>query len=210
VDRNPEYGYFDIYHLTPSDITCNQPLSEDIKGNERFTGNTSKAIGMYFNWEGGCVRLLDPIYAGDPNYADNLNDVVAISNLNLVMPSDAPTEPDPAIFGTAPPHDWCYYFEKADFARQVQDWKTVLEVGSEIEAQGLKPKMGLEYLPFIEAAVQTGDWLNAYNLSLSANTISPGVEKNLCDNWTRFAKTTIGKNREEYLAKALSEFCNNR
>ena len=209
VKLNPDYGYFDIYHVSPTNLLANQPLSETIRGGGIFAGSTSKAIGMYFNWAGGCVRLLDPIYAGDPAYKDNLNDVIPLSDLNLVTSSDSPTSPDPATFGPEPTHDWCYYFEKADLARQLHDWGTIVQLNADAETHSLSPVQGAEYLPFIEAFAQTKNWTKAYELSLSANALKPGITKILCANWNRFTGIVGGQDRDVNLSKAKSEFCEN-
>ena len=58
----------------------------------------------------------------------------------------------PEIFGAEPPHTWCYYFEKADLARQLQDWQSVLQLEKQAREHGFTPKFGPEYVPFIEAA----------------------------------------------------------
>ncbi len=66
--------------------------------------------------------------------------------------------PNPDIFGSEPAHNWCYYFEKADLARQGRDWQTVLPLEKQAKTQSLAPKFGPEYIPFIEAHAQIGDW----------------------------------------------------
>ena len=43
-----EYDYFDIWHLPPSSYKPNLPLDDKLQGSY-FKGNTSQAIGMYFN-----------------------------------------------------------------------------------------------------------------------------------------------------------------
>ena len=73
--------------------------------------------------------------------------------------------PDPAIFGSEPAHTWCYYFEKADLARQYSDWQTILKLQTEANQKGYTPTNDAEYLPFIEANVQTGNWQTAIDLS---------------------------------------------
>jgi len=208
VKLNPNYDYFDIYHLNPTNFTINQPLTSSPRSG-KFVGNTSQAIGVYFDWVGGCVRLLDPVYTGDPSFAENLNNVLPLSNLNQVITSDSPTSPDPAIFGPEPSHDWCYYFEKADLARQLQDWETVIQLDSTAESKSLKPVLGAEYIPFIEAFAQTGDWPKAYELSLSAQEITPEIKTILCNNWNNYAGIVGDQKKTDYLAKASTKFCVN-
>jgi hypothetical protein len=56
-----------------------------------------------------------------------------------------------AVFGTEPPHDWCYYYEKADLARQKGAWDEVLQLGEKAFVQGLAPIDGIEWIPFLQA-----------------------------------------------------------
>lgn len=212
IITNARYSYFDVIHLADDSYVPNVSLSTNMRGGQ-FSGNTSQAIGMYFNLSGGCVRILDNVYKDDPNFTDDinskdrLNKLITISNVNQIVADANPRTPDPAIFGMEPSHSWCYYFEKADLARQIKDWHTVLQLGSEAESKGFKPVMGAEYIPFIEAYAQIGEWSKAYNLSLVAQNITPDLGISLCNNWQRFVGITSGADRDVYLAKAKSEFC---
>jgi hypothetical protein len=204
---NPQYDYFDIWHLPSTSYKPNLPLIDGERGGQ-FSGNTSQAIGMYFNFSTNeCVRILDPIYTGDPKFAEGMSNIIPISNLNEISVGDGSKLPDPATFGTEPAQTWCYYFEKADLARQMQDWSTILKLGAEAKAKGLGSNSGSEYLPFIEAYAQTGQWSQAFELSLSAQDNTAGLNPLLCNNWERFAGIADGADRDTYLAKANSEFC---
>jgi hypothetical protein len=155
ISVNARYGYFDIWHLSSDNYQPNIPIISSMRGGQ-FSGNTSQAIGIFFKKSDNCVRVLDKLYWGDPEYYAGVNELIAISNLNQIVVGDSPRTPNPAIFGTEPPHGWCYFFEKADLARQLQDWETVIQLRSNAESKGFKPTLGAEYVPFIEAYAQTG------------------------------------------------------
>ena len=71
---------------------------------------------------------------------------------------DAPQAvPPPTTFGPEPAHGWCYYYQKASLARQSQDWDTILDLETEAAAQGLSPVDASEWMPFLEAHLQTDD-----------------------------------------------------
>jgi len=74
---------------------------------------------------------------------------------------------------------------------------------------GFTPGMGAEYLPFIEAYAQTGQWSMAFDLSVSAAKVSSDhdLRPALCNDWSQFSGITAGPERDTYLAKAKSEFC---
>jgi hypothetical protein len=204
---NPQYGYFDIWHL-PADSYQPDKLLANIQRGGQFSGNTNQAIGMYFNFSTNeCVRVLDGVYADDPKFNDGMRNIIPISNLDMISAGDATRLPDPATFGVEPAHTWCYYFEKADLARQLQDWPAVLELGAEAKAKSLGSNSGSEYLPFIEAYAQTGQWSQAYAISQDAQNNTAGLDPLLCNNWQRFAEINSGSDKAEFLAKAQAEFC---
>ncbi|MBI3152355.1 MAG: hypothetical protein HYZ21_09495 [Chloroflexi bacterium] len=69
-----------------------------------------------------------------------------------------PFRAPPAIpFGAEPPHTWCYFFEKASYARQVGDWDEVLRLGEEAISQGYFAKDKIEWMPFLQAYASAGD-----------------------------------------------------
>ena len=208
LGENAEYDYFDVWHITANQYKPDLPLSDKLQGSH-FTGNTSQAIGIYFNINkpNECVRILDPVYAGDPKFTDNISGLIPISNLNNITVGNGSKVPNPAIFGAEPPHTWCYFFEKADLARQMKDWETTLQLDAETKAKGLVPASGSEYLPFIEAYAQTGRWSKANDLSIAAQEITPNLGPVLCNNWVRFQQIIGGQDKDIYIAKANTEFC---
>lgn len=153
----------------------------------KFLGNTSNAVGV-FHPPVGCVRVLDPVYLYDPLYTAGQEVLIPVSNLSRILPDSSAGPPDPDIFGSEPERNWCYYFEKADLARQQQDWDTILDLYHQAREQGLTPQYGAELIPFIEASAQTGDWKKAYDLTVEAKNTTSGLKKMLCSNWTRLAE----------------------
>jgi hypothetical protein len=58
----------------------------------------------------------------------------------------------PAIpFGSHPPHGWCFYYEKASYARQLGNWDDVLSLGEQAISQGFFAKDQIEWMPFLQA-----------------------------------------------------------
>jgi hypothetical protein len=101
---------------------------------------------------------------------------------NTPQPYEMPTD----IFGE-PQLDWCYYFEKADLARQFREWERIVQLWDEASAAGFQPQNGVEYLPFIEGFARQNDWQQAARLSLQANRISEAMPKILCPTWEQIA-----------------------
>lgn len=61
-----------------------------------------------------------------------------------------PSKPPLEIFGSEPPHTWCYFFQKASLARQFKDWESLARLRQEVKEKNLQPKNPNEWLPFEE------------------------------------------------------------
>jgi hypothetical protein len=96
--------------------------------------------------------------------------------------------PDVDIFGPEPAHTWCYFFQKADLARQIEDWDEILALYAQAQQMGLSPEYGAEYIPLIEAYTQTGNWHKAYDLTFAAAELTPGLKRMMCANWVRLSR----------------------
>ncbi len=96
----------------------------------------------------------------------------------------------PGIFGDEPQHGWCYYFEKADLARQMGDWELVSDLGDTAFAQGDYPNDPTERLVFIEGYARTGQWDKAREQTQKAAAITPLLQPVLCRLWERIGQDT--------------------
>lgn len=181
------YWFFTNDRFLPFQLVPGKPISYDDR-NLKFTGNTANAITVVHQGEDRCLQVLDGAYTGQPFYENNQEVLIPLSNVSRIRPDAGSDPPNPQVFGNEPPHTWCYYFEKADLARQVQDWAAVLKLEKQGQAQGLSPKFGPEYVPLIEAHAQSGDWQKAYELSLAAQKTTKEMEPLLCFTWQRLSK----------------------
>ena len=104
-----------------------------------------------------CLRLLGR-NAQQSSYSPQFSPtMVGFSNTDLIVRSSNFTAALPtSIFGSEPQHDWCYYYQKADLARQFQDWHQIGELGDEARAKGLAPADKSEWLLFIMAYERIG------------------------------------------------------
>lgn len=152
-----------------------------------FNGNTSNSVAVLHQTDDSCLRVLDPIYLYDPLLHEGHDRLIPLSNPSRIIPDPAPAPPDTDIFGPEPAHTWCYFFQKADLARQTQDWDKVLDLYDETQQLGINPEYGAEYIPFIEAYARTGDWQKAYDLTVAADALTPSHKRMLCANWVRLS-----------------------
>jgi hypothetical protein len=105
-----------------------------------------------------CVHVIDgnqPEYSRDE--ADSVRVVGAYSEVEHVLTEEAPHTPPEVVFGPEPSDDWCYYYEKADLARQRGEWEEVLSLGIESQDKGFAPQDKIEWIPFLQAYAVAGD-----------------------------------------------------
>lgn len=153
-----------------------------------FESSTDQTLAVSFNPSQGCVRVLDEIYRGAPRLSGGEDSLIVLSNLDQII-AEAALPPD-EIFGEEPPHEWCYYFEKADLERQQQDWEDVAALGDQAAELGLRPRTSAEWVPFILGYAHLERWDEAARLTLEAEGLTEGSEPYLCFVWEQIDKET--------------------
>jgi hypothetical protein len=103
------------------------------------------------------------------------------------------------IFGSMPPENWCYYFQKADLAAQQKDWKTVILLWDEAKMKMLEPSNGIEYLPFVRASLSMDDWQTAFQLTRLANKRTEGIDFAFCHVWKSIPPVRINSQEKKQM-----------
>jgi hypothetical protein len=194
------YWYFPMDSQAFTDVTSNGIELKDGRYSTFFAGNSRDFVAVSFRTDGSqCLWLVN---ADQANYAPRSRLFTPISRqnaFNRVAPNtDSRMGSLEKIFGSAEPLSWCYYFEKADLARQLGDWATAKTLWEQAERAHLKPLHGLEYLPFIEAYVRSEDWEKAVVLNRQANHASPEMESALCPFWQRLDQELPRSDGKDY------------
>ena len=174
-----------------------------------FKGTTSQAIVVFYT-PPGCVKVADPLVDArlhqKPKYLD---DMLPLSRPDLISPDGSAATPPEQVLGTEPAHDWCYYFEKADLARQRSNWREVVRLGEQafqLEHRLYEVNVA-ELVPFIEGYAHQGQWQRAVELSQQAYQVAPRSERLLCAAWQRLqAATESGPERSAALGSIQSTF----
>jgi hypothetical protein len=158
-----------------------------------FHGNTSDSIAFYYSMP-NCLRVMDTqISNGDevPGLPFNLTQTFDISDPGRIIPEpETPARPPQPAFGREPEHNWCYYFEKADLARQTGNWQVVAELGREAEELGFSASHPTEWIPFIEGYAMIGDLQQAETLSRYVTGENHEYAPGVCAAWERIGQNT--------------------
>ncbi len=153
-----------------------------------FQGNTSQAIAIYYS-PPGCVKVVNPATdSALPQKPRYFSEVLPLSDPGLVISDASPAaRPPEKIFGPEPEPNWCYYFEKADLARQVGDWQKVVDLAK--QAFGLNTRLyevnAPELIPYIEGYAHQGMWDKAIETTMIAYGLTARMQRMLCNSWLR-------------------------
>jgi len=179
----PPYWYFPFYYTYPDldGFTRGIPI-EDQKLTMAFHGLSTDSLVISFNPEmDRCLWVLRPEDSNLRLVSDDMRRLSAASDVERIGDNnDAERILPKEIYGTIPGRGWCYYFERADLARQFQKWDEVVDLYEKAKADGEQAGSGFEYIPFIEGYAHTGDWETAAALTKTANRITKGLEPSLC------------------------------
>ena len=176
-----------------------------------FNGNTSRTLSFYYD-PPKCLRLLDPD-------TERVNRLIPENSLmryaaRLTVPElihDGPQVVMPDAYEPEPEHGYCYYYQKADLARQFERWDEVVELSDIALLFEDHPYEPAEQLVFIEGYAHNGQWGRAIELSAGVYEYSSeGMGRVLCRLWNRIeAETDSSLERDVMLSEVRNMFaCN--
>ncbi|MBK6792160.1 MAG: hypothetical protein IPG80_06370 [Anaerolineales bacterium] len=169
----------------------------------KFSGNTSNSVVIYKEAD-GCLRVLDPVYNNAetvPGASFYLTDAIALSDPALIRTDASTPAMEKKLFGNEPSHGWCYTYAQAELARQAGNWEDVAAIYKNAQKEELAPTLPVEYLPFIEAFVHTGDMDTALKLTEKTIKSQPTLCPALNTMWTRVSGTVDISEAETLLQK---------
>ncbi|MFZ5884726.1 MAG: hypothetical protein ACOYYI_13205 [Chloroflexota bacterium] len=117
-----------------------------------------------------CVHVLDPrwpdLSVNDPPFVHAAYHNSKVEN--IVTEADFPAVP---LYGFGPelPREWCYYYQKADLARQQGEWDAIAQLGEEAQKRNLTPNDPIEWMPFLQAYAFLGDQKQVKGISTRLN-----------------------------------------
>ncbi len=176
----------------------------------KFTGNSLDTVVISFEPEQRqCLWVLRPEDANLRLISDLERRASLISALDridinakreMLLPSE--------IFGTEIPNNWCSYYQKADLARQRNEWWEVVSLWQEAQENEKRPENGFEYIPFIEGYAHQNDWSQVKKLTRQANKISLGMYHILCPTLENIEETTPVSSERDAIITDLRDYLN--
>jgi hypothetical protein len=164
-----------------------------------FQGNTSQVVSVFYE-PPACVRVLDRVLDSDNRMLPlEMQSAAALSSSEWIHPNGpAANNILPSnLYSPEPAHGWCYYFERADLARQLGNWVEVSKLGDQAFTLNDYPNDPAERFVFIEGYAHVGNWEHARELSDQSQNITPMMVPLLCRLWQRIETTTENSPEKE-------------
>jgi hypothetical protein len=99
-----------------------------------------------------CVQVIDSHQVELSTFEDTrVAEMAPYSEAEHISLNESFQVPPAIPFGSQPPHGWCFYYEKASYARQLGNWDEVLSLGEQAISQGFFAKDQIEWMPFLQA-----------------------------------------------------------
>lgn len=150
---------------------------------ERDFGNVLVMIQSRAN---GCVRLINgDVPELSPLDQHRLLLIAPFSNLENVKTEGEFPIPPAVVFGKEPEHGWCYYYQKADLARQRGEWEKIPVLLKDALNLGHYPEDALEWMPFLQASAVLGD-VDQVRSTAKLVTIDKFLRLQVCNIMTDF------------------------
>lgn len=168
-----------------------------------FTGKSEQSLIISFEPEQDeCLYVIRPQDSAFRKLTPLLKEASHLSALNRIDISAVPASSFLQAVGLEHPIDWCTYYQKADLARQSEDYKDAIALWRDARQQGLSPGSYFEYILFVDAFVQEERWKDAADLTLEATRKFPIARPVMCDYWNSLPEAV---EREEALGKLESK-----
>lgn len=185
----PEVDYW-VYTIQTNFQNNSHDLDKGIaltnqKWYTEFSSISTDSLVVYWIYsDPSCLWVLDENDRYNPFISDDAKTALGASNLSRIVDLETPGYPPVDIFGSELPHGWCYYFEKADLAKQLNQWDKIPELYEEATSLGFNTNYAPELTPYIFGYALTGNLDKAVELTNISKTMAEKMKPYLCDQWT--------------------------
>jgi hypothetical protein len=109
--------------------------------------------------------------------------IASFSETSHIVTNESFRSPSAISFGVEPLHGWCYYYEKATYARQLGNWDEVASLGNEARSRGFSASDLVEWMPFLQADAHFEN-IEGLNELAPYLTSDPALAKQACHTLT--------------------------
>ena len=129
-----------------------------------------------------CLRIIDPDQHKKLNiFPGSYKNFIALSDPKgrIIPDGESQTFLFDEVFKEPIQQDWCYYFQKADLARQTEDWEAIAEIGDDVLPK-MKAREASEYFVFTEAYINLDRWDDAFVMFKRIHEEGKNLDPILC------------------------------
>ncbi len=174
----------------------------------KFRGDSSQNLSVtYAPDQGECLWVLRPEEANAPYLSPLMQQAAKVSALDKISAQPEQTLLS-VLVGNHPAQTWCTYYEKAQLARDQNDWQSMAGLWEQAQQAGFTPGNDLEYFPFLEAYAQLGDWKSVSNLLQKIQYSQKSVRPGLCFLWNRILQDTPASPQRDQLTSEVRSRAN--
>jgi len=139
-----------------------------------------------------CVHVIDTRWVERSKYdTDQIAQLFPHSKIAYALTeNETNSTPLDFVFGAEPGHNWCYFYQKAELARQQGDWALVAALGTEAASLDLVPADPIEWMPFLQAYVVLGQTEKVETLAARFQD-DPFHKEQFCKNLNRMEQNGI-------------------
>jgi len=187
-------------------ITTTGGIETPLRRGNYLERDFSNVLVMVQSNENSCVRFLNG-NAPELNASDDGRVVMIApySKLDAVLTNGNSPIPPASVFGAEPEHGWCYYYQKADLARQRGEWDAIPDLLDEALEKGTYPNNGLEWMPFLQAYAVQGN-LDEMREMTKVLVLDKYLRLQVCNNMSRFSeKEKLSAEVNDYIQKKICE-----
>ena len=187
-----DFWFFNLenkYDASSKALESKRPFTPDFR-NWRFTGMVQDSL-VIENSGTACARIVENGRPENDLLSPLLRGLAPTSNLERIIPDGEVATPPEEIFGLEPAYAWCYYYQKAELARQFSKWDTILRLGDEARGRGFSPADPVEWFPFIEGYALSGDVAQAVALTRQIHAVDALYDPLLCSLWDGISNRTL-------------------
>jgi hypothetical protein len=150
--------------------------------------------------------VIDPCWIEQSKHdTEEIAQLFPHSKMEYALTEGETPKPLSFVFGAEPIHGWCYFYQKAELARQVGDWETVSALSVESASQNLIPADPVEWTPFLQAYAVLGETEKVESLAAQFKD-DPFHKEQFCQNLNRMKENGYPL-KEEMQSKVDSLFC---
>jgi len=168
-----------------------KPELEAARATLKFRGDHENTIFITYEPENKqCLWVLRPQDSEYRYLPDEMKKAAQISNYENILTRNTSSYYYYHQIVKENKNTWCYFYQQADLARQMQDWNKAVSLWQQAESNGYRPDNGFEFIVFIEAYAHLGKWEQALQLTKNANKTTGAMYFILCPTWKRLANET--------------------